>query len=944
MIEAIDLGIITPIMLVFCGVLMVVLRAGASRVFFDVVGTFQAQNMLQDTEAAVTTMNAIVIDGLSGMEESGAMVAEQMQKIVEATVPLSHELEMATLEFQKFVSAAEGARLADEVKQVGLQFGFTSQESLEAGARMAQLSSMIGENAVPAATEMALAFGLIGDMTPETAMLKLINLQQQTAFVFDGTTKAAYDQLTAEEQRLKVREEMANVLNTLNKVEDNSAATMTKITGVMNEFASQAHLAGEEISMMAAMSATLIEAGEEQGKGGRALRMIYARLGADTSGAATFLQELGVETQTADGSLRALSDILEDLNPHWSQMTAGQKQTTAQMVAGNRHYVRFIKLAENYERIQQLNNATMGDMGAVYNESGEAVGFLNDMMNSNAVALDSANAKLELVNSQIGDFFIPTVVEATEFQVLFNQEILNMLEHSGALGDKLQGFFEFQQIMSSTFAPFFSAVINVKAMNVAMMTQRQIMRALSGETIAATSKTKAARSTEIAQVERIEQQHKEMIGLTKQERIVRVQADQKAIEGNERAILGNEEKRQAIKNVIAAVEQQEIVETDLLFLQIQAEAFNKKQSRAMTHRKKNELIVTEAGLIKGKASAQVKGTQAKRTKELELATEELMLTMQEELLTLDREDAKLERRNNKLRESALVTDVASGAMLGIKPAIEGTTVAIERQTQAIMKTSMTVMKLGMGFFLAEMAVMMFKDSIPGVRSEAHAARIAFILMGLGMAIMTAEMIMSTRSMMANTAAKTTNGLATSIQAGLNSMLAGTFLATAAASTAATTAITILSGILTAGAFVAGAIAIAVAVDRYLLPKLKDTTESAMESAEAFDESGEATAAYVDSINDSFGNMDMSVFDEGTDKIKEFDNAREELFFGFKAGQVTGDLIKQVQQKGVENFVANTEIIMNNTFNGLTTDELAEEVISQIERRAGIGGINTAIAS
>ena len=943
MIDTIDLGIITPIMLVFCGVLMVVLRAGASRVFFDVVGTFQAQNMLQDTEAAVTTMNAIVIDGLSGMEESGAMVDEQMQKIVEATVPLSHELEMATLEFQKFVSAAEGGRLADEVKQVGLQFGFTSQESLEAGARMAQLSSMIGENAVPAATEMALAFGLIGDMTPETAMLKLINLQQQTAFVFDGTTKAAYDQLTAEEQRLKVRQEMANVLNTLNKVEDNSAATMSKITGVMNEFASQAHLAGEEISMMAAMSATLIEAGEEQGKGGRALRMIYARLGADTSGAASFLQELGVETETADGSLRALSDILADLNPHWEKMTAGQKQTTAQMVAGNRHYVRFIKLAENYERIQQLNNATMGDMGAVYNESGEAVGFLNEMMNSNAVALDAAEAKLELVNAQIGDFFIPTVIDATEFQALFNQEILNMLEASGSVGDTLQGFFEFQQIMSSTFAPFFSAVINVKAMNVAMMTQRQIMRALNGETIAATTKTKAARNTEIAQVERIEQQHKEMIGLTKQERIARVEADRKAIEGNEKKIAANKEQRAAIQTVIAAIEKQEIVETDLLALQIQAETFNNKRNRAMTHRKKNELIITDAGLIKGKASAQVKGTQAKRTKELEIATEDLILTINEELLSLDREDAKLERRNNKLRESAMVTDITTGAVIGLKPALDGTTVATERQTQAIMKLSMFTMKIGMAFFAAEMAVMMFKDSIPGVRSEAHAARIAFILMGMGMAIMTAEMIFSTQSMIGNTVAKTGNSLASFIAAGANAILTAAFGATAAASTVATAAVTIFSGVLSGGIMVAGAIAIAVAVDRYLLPKLKETTEAAIDTTAALDESGEATAQYAADVNAAFGDIDMSVFDEGASKIKEFDNAREELFFGFKAGQVTGDLIKQVQQKGVENFVANTEIIMNNTFNGLTTDELAEEVISQIERRAGIGGINTAIA-
>ena len=239
---------------------------------------------------------------------------------------------------------------------------------------------------------------------------------------------------------------------------------------------------------------------------------------------------------------------------------------------------------------------------------------------------------------------------------------------------------------------------------------------------------------------------------------------------------------------------------------------------------------------------------------------------------------------------------------------------------------------------------MFKDSIPGVRSEAHAARIAFILMGMGMAIMTAEMIFSTQSMIGNTVAKTGNSLASFIAAGANAILTAAFGATAAASNVATAAVTIFSGVLSGGIMVAGAIAIAVAVDRYLLPKLKETTEAAIDTTAALDESGEATAQYASDVNAAFGDIDMSVFDEGTSKIKEFDNAREELFFGFKAGQVTGDLIKQVQQKGVENFVANTEIIMNNTFNGLTTDELAEEVISQIERRAGIGGINTAIAS
>ena len=121
------------------------------------------------------------------------------------------------------------------------------------------LSGLLGESAVPAATEAAIAFGLIGEMTPEEAIRKLINLQQQTNFVFQNTTKSMYQQLDAQSRAEVVTKEMANTLNLLNSIEDNSAATMQNIIAVMNEFASQAHLTGESMEYMAAMSATLIE-------------------------------------------------------------------------------------------------------------------------------------------------------------------------------------------------------------------------------------------------------------------------------------------------------------------------------------------------------------------------------------------------------------------------------------------------------------------------------------------------------------------------------------------------------------------------------------------------------------------------------------------------------------------------------------------------------------
>jgi hypothetical protein len=77
----------------------------------------------------------------------------------------------------------------------------------------------------------------------------------------------------------------------------------------------------------------------------------------------------------------------------------------------------------------------------------------------------------------------------------------------------------------------------------------------------------------------------------------------------------------------------------------------------------------------------------------------------------------------------------------------------------------------------------------------------------------------------------------------------------------------------------------------------------------------------------------------TQLLDKFNNKREELFFGFKAGNLTGDLVRQIEQKGVENFVANTEIIMTNNFNGMTTDQVADEILRKINERAVTNGIN-----
>ena len=115
-------------------------------------------------------------------------------------------------------------------------------------------------------------------------------------------------------------------------------------------------------------------------------------------------------------------------------------------------------------------------------------------------------------------------------------------------------------------------------------------------------------------------------------------------------------------------------------------------------------------------------------------------------------------------------------------------------------------------------------------------------------------------------------------------------------------------------------------------------------ADATDDVSSSAAQMAADMNTAFDNVDYSFLTDGTQQMEDFANAREEMFFGFKAGEVTGDLIKQVQQGGVENFVANTEIIMNNNFNGMTTEEAADEIIGMIERKAGLSGLNASVVA
>ena len=153
--ETILLPYITPFIFISMAVTMLVLRASGSRVFFDVVGTFQANKMIKDTQASATVMESLYMDALMGIQEAGAELGMMFEDLVNSTVPMAQEIENARVEFDKFLGEGEDlAEVTAELEKIGLGFGFAADEAFKAGARMAQLSGVLGGGTTEVGTEL----------------------------------------------------------------------------------------------------------------------------------------------------------------------------------------------------------------------------------------------------------------------------------------------------------------------------------------------------------------------------------------------------------------------------------------------------------------------------------------------------------------------------------------------------------------------------------------------------------------------------------------------------------------------------------------------------------------------------------------------------------------------------------------------------------------------
>ena len=401
-------------------------KGGAARVFFDIVGTFQAERILGDTRQAMVVKQAIIVDAIGGINDAFDEMFMQIMTATTTAVESFKLYEDQLIRVRKFYqgSQEEIDAFADSSRNLGEQFAFTGAEALSASARTAQLKGVLkSQNAIIEATRAGLLLAAVGEMETELAMNRFINLAQQTHFLMGNMTRAQYDQLTAEQQANVIRGNSIRVLDQLNTIENSSVAVMEDITFVLNQFASQANIAGESIGEMAAMSALLLETGEEVSRAGTGLRMIYQRVGNVNTNAAKAIAALldGVDEQGV--AQMRLTDIIKEITPAYQDMTAEQKRNLAVAVGGVRHYVKFLKLMENTERLTELQTAAYhGQYGAIdeFGNRSESMSF----------KIQATEARIENLRVAIGDKLAPAYEKGLQEQEAFFNS-LNV-----AMGDK----------------------------------------------------------------------------------------------------------------------------------------------------------------------------------------------------------------------------------------------------------------------------------------------------------------------------------------------------------------------------------------------------------------------------------------------------------------------------------------------------------------------------
>ena len=220
------------------------------------------------------------------------------------------------------------------------------------------------------------------------------NVTVKVANVTGQSAQQVSEQLTAVWNGYKVNaEESEKYIDKLSAVARTTAADLEELSTGMSKVASAANSMGVDIDSLNAQLATIVSVTREAPESiGTALKTVYARMsdieaGLDTETTlgeyTSQMAQMGVNVLDAEGNLRDMGAVVEEIGNNWDNLNRNQQVSLAQTIAGTRQYSRMIALFDNWDMYQSAKRTSVNSTGdlqkqqEIYLESMEA--HLNEL-------------------------------------------------------------------------------------------------------------------------------------------------------------------------------------------------------------------------------------------------------------------------------------------------------------------------------------------------------------------------------------------------------------------------------------------------------------------------------------------------------------------------------------------------------------------------------------
>ena len=342
------------------------LGSAGQNAFRSIAAQALSTNMqLKQSHTFLTSMADTLVNTMKWGVASSAIntVANSVRKAYDYTKQLDKSLNNISIVTEK--SADDMRRFAKEANKAAKELGSTTTKY----------------------TDAALIYYQQGDSDAVAQAKAEVTLK--TANVTKQSTDEVSEQLTAVWNGYKVSAQEAEMyVDKLAAVAASTASDLEELSTGMSKVASAAATMGVDIDQLNGMLATMISVTRESPETiGTSMKTILARIsdieaGLDGETSLTSYTEemsnLGFNVLDANGKLRDMGDVIEEIGSNWNSLSREQQISLAHTMAGQRQYSRLLSLFDNWgmyeESLKTSQNSlgTLNEQNEIYMESMEA--------------------------------------------------------------------------------------------------------------------------------------------------------------------------------------------------------------------------------------------------------------------------------------------------------------------------------------------------------------------------------------------------------------------------------------------------------------------------------------------------------------------------------------------------------------------------------------------